>query len=58
MIKVGAHVLSEYGNLIADLPNKGVQKQFDVLQKQFYNCTPKGRGILLTSFMKMAHKNP
>lgn len=58
MVKIGAYVLSEFGNLIADMPGKGYKKQFELIHQHFFNIGPSGRGMLLTSYMKMIRNCP
>ena len=58
MVKIGAYVLSEFGDLIADQPGKDTKKQFDLIHRHFYNISPKGRGMLLTAYMKMVKQSP
>ena len=58
MVKIGAYVLSEFGNLIYDQPGKNAKAQFDLIHKHFYNVSPAGRGLILTSYMKMLKNAP
>jgi AP-2 complex subunit alpha len=53
MIKIGAYVLSEFGYLIADEPGKGMSAQFALINSKLAECSPQGKAILLTAFMKM-----
>lgn len=58
MVKIGAYVLSEFGSLIEDLPGKDAKKQFELIHRHFYNISPSGRGMILTSYMKMVRNFP
>lgn len=58
MVKIGAYVLSEFGSSIADQEGKGYEDQFHVLEKHFYQSSNMGKGIMLTSFMKMVKNSP
>ena len=39
MVKIGAYVLSEFGNLIYDQPGKSAQKQFELIHRHFFNVS-------------------
>jgi AP-2 complex subunit alpha len=58
MVKIGAYVLSEFGHLIADMPGKSVEKQFELVNKHFYNVSQSARGLILTAYMKMLRTTP
>ena len=58
MVKVGAFVLSEFGYTIAELPGKNILKQFQIVNKHFFNISPSSRGMLLTAYMKMLKNCP
>ena len=58
MVKIGAYVLSEFGHLIYDQPGKNAQKQFDLIQKHFFNVSQTARGMILTAYMKMMKHSP
>ncbi|CDW83693.1 ap-2 complex subunit alpha-2-like [Stylonychia lemnae] len=58
MVKVGAYVLSEFGYSIADLPGKGIPKQFQLVNRHFFIVSPTSRGMLLTAYMKMLKNHP
>ena len=53
MIKIGSFVLSEFGYLIANEPNKGFVIQFQLIKNKMPECSMTGKAILLTAFMKM-----
>jgi AP-2 complex subunit alpha len=53
MIKIGAYVLSEFGYIIAGEPGKSMTVQFNLIKSKLPDCSPVGRAILLTAFMKM-----
>lgn len=53
MIKIGAYVLSEFGYLIAAEPGKSIPAQFNLIKSKLSDCSPQGKAILLTAFMKM-----
>lgn len=38
LIKIGAYVLSEFGDLISQDPGKGTQEQFDMINKKLGRC--------------------
>ena len=58
MIKIGAYVISEFGGSIADQDGKSYTEQFNLLTKHFYQISNSGKGIILTSYMKMVKNNP
>eukprot|EP00347_Sterkiella_histriomuscorum_P016610 403352528 len=58
MVKVGAFVLSEFGYSIQDLPGKQIPKQFQLINKHFFNISPSSRGMLMTAYMKMLKNCP
>ena len=53
MIKIGSYVLSEFGYLIANEPNKSFVTQFQLIKNKMPECSLTGKAILLTAFMKM-----
>ena len=53
MIKIGAYVLSEFGYLISSDAGKSIQAQFNLIKSKHQECSPQGKAILLTAFMKM-----
>lgn len=58
MVKIGAYVLSEFGHLITEMPDKSVEKQFELIHKHFYNVSQQARGLILTAYMKMMRTTP
>lgn len=58
MVKIGAYVISEFGSSIADQEGKSYEEQFHVLERHFYQSSNMGKGIMLTSFMKMVKNSP
>jgi len=58
IVKIAAYVLSEFGHLIADMPGKTVEKQYELIHKQFYNVSQSARGLILTAYMKMMRTTP
>jgi len=53
LVKLGAYIIGEYGELL----EKGYNKQFEVLSRHYYNCSPSGRSMVLSAFVKMAAKS-
>lgn len=53
MIKIGAYVLSEFGYLIQQDAGKSMHAQFNLIKSKLQECSPQGKAILLTAFMKM-----
>ena len=58
MVKIGAYVISEFGSSISDQPGKSYVDQFNILDKHYYGLSNMGKGILLTSYMKMVKNYP
>lgn len=53
MVKIGAYVLSEFGQTLHDQPGKDATKQFELIHKHFYNVSQNARGMILTAYIKM-----
>eukprot|EP01022_Parablepharisma_sp_SALTPOND_P032971 TRINITY_DN87977_c3_g1_i1.p1 TRINITY_DN87977_c3_g1~~TRINITY_DN87977_c3_g1_i1.p1 ORF type:complete len:1021 (-),score=134.76 TRINITY_DN87977_c3_g1_i1:716-3778(-) len=57
LVKLGAYVLGEYGDLIAE-NGKALLKQYEVLLRHYNACTSEGKCMILNAFAKMAAKSP
>lgn len=55
LVKIAAFVMSEYSHFLID-SGKDPKKIFDTLNRHFMNCSEKGKAILLSSYIKLAHK--
>eukprot|EP00047_Mylnosiga_fluctuans_P003028 m.227075 g.227075 ORF g.227075 m.227075 type:complete len:899 (-) comp11528_c0_seq1:49-2745(-) len=58
MVVVGAYVLGEYGNLIANDPNSSPAKQLQVLQSHYPLLSAANRAHLLTTYVKLSNLFP
>ncbi|CAL8070129.1 unnamed protein product [Calicophoron daubneyi] len=58
MVKVGAYILGEFGNLIAGDPRSSPRVQFNLLNSKFHLCTPTTRQLMLTTYMKFINLFP
>ncbi|VDP79236.1 unnamed protein product [Echinostoma caproni] len=58
MVKVGAYILGEFGNLIAGDPRSAPNVQFDLLHSKFHLCTPTTRQLMLSTYMKFINLFP
>ncbi|TGZ57306.1 hypothetical protein CRM22_009954 [Opisthorchis felineus] len=58
MVKVGAYVLGEFGNLIAGDERSSPKIQFHLLHSKFHLCTPNTRQLMLSTYMKFINLFP
>ncbi|KAI5475007.1 AP-2 complex subunit alpha [Pseudohyphozyma bogoriensis] len=58
IIKVGAYVLGEYGDLIADEPGKSPIEQFQIIHSRSNVCTTATKALLLTTYFKWLNLFP
>ncbi|KAA0198951.1 AP-2 complex subunit alpha [Fasciolopsis buskii] len=58
MVKVGAYILGEFGNLIAGDPRSAPSVQFDLLHSKFHLCTSTTRQLMLSTYMKFINLFP
>ncbi len=64
LVKLGAYLMGEYGELIVDSPAglvngpRGLMKQFEVLSRHYSSCPVVGRCMVLSAFAKLAAKSP
>jgi AP-2 complex subunit alpha len=58
IVKIGAYVLSEFGNLIAEQDGKTHEDQFQLLEMHFPNVSNQTKAMLMTTFMKMVKNCP
>lgn len=58
MVKVGAYILGEFGNLIAGDPRSAPSIQFDLLHSKFHLCTSTTRQLMLSTYMKFINLFP
>lgn len=58
MVRIGAYVLSEYGELITEAEDKSTSAQFELLHSHFYQSSNATKAMLLTSYMKMLKNCP
>jgi AP-2 complex subunit alpha len=54
-VKVGGYLLGEFGHLLADNEGSSPEKQLQVLESKFGTVGDSTRGLLLTTFVKMAN---
>ncbi|CAH8631250.1 unnamed protein product [Dicrocoelium dendriticum] len=58
MVKVGAYILGEFGNLIAGDARSSPKIQFNLLHSKFHLCTPSTRQLMLSTYMKFINLFP
>ncbi|EDQ92948.1 uncharacterized protein MONBRDRAFT_17165 [Monosiga brevicollis MX1] len=58
MVNIGGYVLGEFGHLIANDPNSTPTKQLDVLQMHYPMMSASTRGLLLSTYAKLANLFP
>ncbi len=62
LVRLGAYIMGEYGDLIIEdsenPASKARQKQYDLLMRHYNSCSPEGRCMLLSTFVKMAGRSP
>ncbi|EDV28677.1 uncharacterized protein TRIADDRAFT_19420 [Trichoplax adhaerens] len=58
MVKVGAYILGEFGNLIAGDGRSSAGTQFELLHSKFHFCSTATRAILLTTYVKFINLFP
>lgn len=58
MVKIGAYVLAEYGDLIAQQDGKPFKDQFALIDHHFYSVSNPTKAQILTSYMKMLRNAP
>lgn len=58
VVKVGAYVLAEYGNFIANQPGKEPYKLFETLSRHWISVSASTKGMLLNAYVKLAVNFP
>jgi AP-2 complex subunit alpha len=58
MVKVGAYILGEFGNLIAGDVRSSPQVQFELLHSKYHLCSVNTRCLLLTTYVKFCNLFP
>ncbi|KAK2712256.1 AP-2 complex subunit alpha-like isoform X1 [Artemia franciscana] len=58
MVKVGAYILGEFGNLIAGDQRSAPAVQFQLLHSKYHLCAPGTRALLLTTYVKFVNLFP
>ncbi|KAL5270711.1 hypothetical protein ACHWQZ_G001407 [Mnemiopsis leidyi] len=58
MVKVGAYILGEFGNLIAGDERSGPIVQFKLLHSMFHLCSNQTKYILLSTYIKLINLFP
>ncbi|KAI6201634.1 AP-2 complex subunit alpha [Aphelenchoides besseyi] len=58
MVKVGAYILGEFGNLIAGDVRSSPQIQFELLHSKYHLCNINTRCLLLTTYVKFCNLFP
>nr|CAG4640625.1 EOG090X0109 [Eulimnadia texana] len=58
MVKVGAYILGEFGNLIAGDQRSSPIIQFQLLHSKYHLCSPSTRALLLTTYIKFVNLFP
>lgn len=58
LTKLGAYILGEFGNLIADEPQSGPMQQFSLLHSKYPMCSTTTRALLLSTYAKFANLFP
>ena len=58
MIKVGAYILGEFGNMVAGDPNSGPMVQFQLLHSKYPFCSLSTRALLLSTYIKLVNLYP
>ena len=58
VVKVGAYVLAEYGNFIANQPGKEPYKIFETLSRHWVSVSAATKGMLLNAYVKLAVNFP
>ncbi|KAF5398464.1 AP-2 complex subunit alpha [Paragonimus heterotremus] len=58
MVKVGAYILGEFGNLIAGDARSSPKVQFNLLHSKFHLCTATTRQLMLSTYMKFINLFP
>nr|CAG4646035.1 EOG090X0109 [Macrothrix elegans] len=58
MVKVGAYVLGEFGNLIAGDQRSSPIVQFQLLHSKYHLCSATTRALLLTTYVKFVNLFP
>lgn len=58
MVKVGAYILGEFGNLIAGDARSAPQVQFELLHSKYHLCSVNTRCLLLTTYVKFCNLFP
>ena len=58
MIKVGAYILGEFGNLVAGDPRSGPLIQFQLLHSKYPFCSLNTRALLLSTYVKLVNLYP
>jgi len=56
LVKLGAYVLGEYGDLVAN-NTKAVMRQYEILIRHYSSCSSEGQSMVLSSFAKMATRS-
>nr|CAG4647661.1 EOG090X0109 [Moina brachiata]SVE92845.1 EOG090X0109 [Moina brachiata] len=58
MVKVGAYILGEFGNLIAGDQRSSPAIQFQLLHSKYHLCSANTRALLLTTYVKFVNLFP
>ncbi|KFD54147.1 hypothetical protein M513_04924 [Trichuris suis] len=58
MVKVGAYILGEFGNLIAGDPRSSPLVQFRLLHSTYHLCSNQTKSILLSTYVKFVNLFP
>eukprot|EP00826_Nyctotherus_ovalis_P002897 TRINITY_DN10583_c0_g1_i7.p1 TRINITY_DN10583_c0_g1~~TRINITY_DN10583_c0_g1_i7.p1 ORF type:complete len:1028 (+),score=371.74 TRINITY_DN10583_c0_g1_i7:150-3086(+) len=56
LVKLGAYVLGEYGDLVAD-STKAFMRQYEILARHYGACSAEGQCMVLSAFAKMAARS-